>query len=30
MIGYGDVNHFNQVFEKREGMKPSTYRKYAK
>lgn len=29
LIGYGDVNHFNQVFEKREGMKPSTCRKYA-
>ncbi|MDO4340061.1 MAG: response regulator [Eubacteriales bacterium] len=27
MIGYKDVNHFSRVFEKREGMKPSSYRK---
>lgn len=27
MVGYADVNHFNRVFEKREGIKPSSYRK---
>ena len=27
MIGYMDVNHFSQVFEKKEGVKPSSYRK---
>lgn len=27
MVGYIDVNHFNRIFEKREGVKPSHYRK---
>lgn len=27
MVGYMDVNHFNRVFERREGIKPSNYRK---
>ena len=26
LVGYSDVNHFNQVFERAEGMKPSEYR----
>lgn len=25
-VGYSDVNHFNQIFERTEGMKPSEYR----
>ena len=25
-VGYSDVNHFNQTFERVEGMKPSEYR----
>lgn len=30
LVGYSDVNHFNQIFERTEGMKPSEYRqKYA-
>lgn len=30
LVGYNDVNHFNQIFERTEGMKPSEYRqKYA-
>lgn len=30
LVGYSDVNHFNQIFERAEGMKPSEYRqKYA-
>ena len=26
LVGYSDVNHFNQVFERSEGCKPSEYR----
>lgn len=26
LVGYNDVNHFNQVFDRNEGMKPSEYR----
>lgn len=26
LVGYSDVNHFNQIFERLEGMKPSEYR----
>ncbi len=26
LVGYSDVNHFNQIFEREEGMKPSEYR----
>lgn len=26
LVGYSDVNHFNQVFDRNEGMKPSEYR----
>lgn len=26
LVGYNDMNHFNQVFERNEGMKPSEYR----
>lgn len=30
LVGYSDANHFNQIFERSEGMKPSEYRqKYA-
>ncbi len=27
MVGYSDVNHFNQLFERLRGMKPNEYRK---
>ena len=26
LVGYNDVNHFNKIFERTEGMKPSEYR----
>lgn len=26
LVGYSDVNHFNQIFERTEGMKPGEYR----
>lgn len=26
LVGYSDANHFNQIFERAEGMKPSEYR----
>lgn len=26
LVGYSDVNHFNQIFERSEGMRPSEYR----
>lgn len=26
LVGYSDVNHFNQIFDRSEGMKPSEYR----
>ena len=29
LVGYSDVNHFNQVFERAEGCKPSEYRQKA-
>lgn len=30
LVGYNDVNHFNQVFDRAEGMKPSEYRQHYK
>lgn len=27
LVGYSDVNHFNQVFDRAEGMKPNEYRR---
>ena len=30
MVGYSDVNHFNQVFERIRGMKPNEYRRHCR